>query len=53
MNLSEIVAQCIQDAGTPGSAKRFNDLMETLPPHVQEEVWGRLTDTTPNPTGDR
>lgn len=51
--VTEIVAQLIEDSGKPGAFQRMQEVMATLPPEVQQEVWGRLTDITPNPTGDR
>ncbi|NUP47236.1 MAG: hypothetical protein HOW97_07970 [Catenulispora sp.] len=53
MDVNEIVAQLIEDSGKPGAFDRMSALMKTLPEDVQREVYGRLTDITPNPTGDR
>lgn len=53
MDVTEIVAQLIEDSANPGALQRMTDVMQTLPEDTQREVWGRLTDTTPNPTGDR
>lgn len=52
MDTNEIVARLIEDSGQPGAHRRMVALMQTLPEDVQAEVWGRLTDVTPNPTGD-
>lgn len=53
MDTTEIVASLIEDSSNPGALDRMQNLMATLPSDQQAEVWGRLTDDTPNPTGER
>ena len=53
VDTAEIVASLIEDSSNPGALDRMQERMATLTPDQQAEVWGRLTDNTPNPTGDR
>lgn len=52
MDTNEIVARLIEDSGNPGALDRAQELLATMPSGQQAEIWGRLTDDTPNPTGD-
>jgi hypothetical protein len=53
VDTNEIVARLIEDSSNPGALDRMQEVMATVPPDQQAEIWGRLTDDTPNPTGDR
>lgn len=53
MDTTEIVVRLIADCHNPGALDRMTQVMNSLPEDQQAEVWGRLTDTTPNPTGDQ
>lgn len=52
-NTNDIAAELISASSDPAAFHRVNEQVQALPLEVRQEVYGRLADTTPNPTGDR